>query len=73
MKYTSPPLFSNCIVLATITPAVCPIASTIKTPGIIGLDGKCPWKKGSLNVTFFIPTALSPNFKSFTLSINNIG
>jgi hypothetical protein len=29
------------------------MTSRINTPGIIGVPGKCPWKKGSLIVTFF--------------------
>ncbi len=32
------------------------MASTISTPGITGLPGKCPWKKGSLMVTHLMPT-----------------
>ena len=32
--------------------AACASASTISTPGITGKRGKCPWKYGSLTVTF---------------------
>ena len=43
-----------------IKPPTCAIASTIKTPGMIGLCGKCPGKKLSLMVTFFTPIAYEP-------------
>jgi hypothetical protein len=36
------------------------IASIISTPGITGLPGKCPGKKGSFAVTAFSPTIDSP-------------
>jgi hypothetical protein len=32
--------------------AACASASSISTPGITGRAGKCPWKNGSLMVTF---------------------
>ena len=32
------------------------MASICSTPGMTGSCGKCPWKKGSLLVTFFTPT-----------------
>ena len=31
------------------------IASMMSTPGMIGWPGKCPWKNGSLIVTFLMP------------------
>src|SRR6185295_8305427 len=39
------------------TPASCAMASICRTPGMIGWPGKWPWKKGSLKLTFLIPTA----------------
>ena len=36
-------------------PPTCAIASMISTPGMIGCPGKCPWKNGSLIVTFLMP------------------
>lgn len=45
----------------------------MRTPGIIGLSGKCPGKKLSLIVTFFIPTADTPGLYSITLSTNRNG
>jgi hypothetical protein len=43
--------------------------SKIRTPGITGLFGKCPWKKGSLIVTFFIAVQRFPGSMSIILSI----
>ena len=37
------------------TPPTCAIASMIKTAGMIGCPGKCPWKNGSFTVTFLMP------------------
>src|SRR5579859_989637 len=45
----------------------------IRTPGMIGRPGKWPWKNGSLNVTFLMPTALSSGTRSTSLSINRNG
>jgi len=47
--------------------------STMRTPGIIGLSGKCPGKKLSLIVTFLIATAETPGLYSITLSTNRNG
>ena len=49
------------------------MASTISTPGITGMRGKCPWKKGSLTLTFLMPMALTFGTTSTTLSIISIG
>lgn len=49
------------------------ITSTMRTPGIIGLSGKCPGKKLSLMVTFLIATAETPALYSITLSTNRNG
>ena len=56
-----------------IKPPTCAIASTIKTPGMIGLWGKCPGKKLSLMVTFLTPMAYDPCSISKTLSTNKNG
>ncbi|KAI3701078.1 hypothetical protein L2E82_45721 [Cichorium intybus] len=45
----------------------------MRTPGIIGLSGKCPGKKLSLKVTFLIPTAETPGLYSITLSTKTNG
>ena len=47
--------------------------STMRTPGIIGLSGKCPGKKLSLIVTFLIATAETPGLYSITLSTSRNG
>lgn len=47
--------------------------STMRTPGMIGLSGKCPGKKLSLIVTFFIATADTPGLYSITLSTKRNG
>ena len=44
-------------VLSSVSPQAWAMASSWRTPGITGLPGKWPWKKGSLNVTFLIATA----------------
>lgn len=49
------------------------ITSTMRTPGIIGLSGKCPGKKLSFIVTFLIPTAEIPGLYSITLSTKRNG
>lgn len=49
------------------------ITSTMSTPGIIGLSGKCPGKKLSLMVTFLIATAETPGLYSITLSTKRNG
>ena len=54
-------------------PANCASASTCSTPGIIGRDGKCPVKCGSLRVTHLIPTADLPISYSTTLSTSRKG
>ena len=56
-----------------INPPTCAIASTIKTPGMIGLWGKCPGKKLSLMVTFLTPMAYEPCSISKTLSTKRNG
>lgn len=45
----------------------------MRTPGIMGLSGKCPGKKLSLMVTFLIATADTPGVYSITLSTNRNG
>lgn len=45
----------------------------MRTPGIIGLSGKCPGKKLSLIVTFLIATAETPGLYSITLSTSRNG
>lgn len=47
--------------------------SIIRTPGMIGLSGKCPGKKLSLIVTFFMATAETPGLYSITLSTRRKG
>lgn len=47
--------------------------SIMRTPGIIGLSGKCPGKKLSLIVTFLIATAETPGLYSITLSTKRKG
>ena len=42
-----------------IIPVICFMDSSTRTPGMMGSPGKCPWKKGSLIVTFFNPTTRS--------------
>ena len=49
------------------------ITSTMSTPGIIGLSGKCPGKKLSFIVTFLIATAEIPGLYSITLSTKRNG
>ena len=59
-------------VSTTSTALVCAIASMISTPGITGSTGKCPWKCGSLTVTFLMPTAerLTAMFTTRSISRN---
>jgi hypothetical protein len=45
----------------------------MRTPGIIGLSGKCPGKKLSFIVTFLIATTETPGLYSITLSTNRNG
>uniref|UniRef100_A0A8R7PI83 Uncharacterized protein n=1 Tax=Triticum urartu TaxID=4572 RepID=A0A8R7PI83_TRIUA len=49
------------------------MASTMRTPGIIGRSGKWPGKKLSFIVTFLIATAYSPALYSMTLSTRRKG
>lgn len=49
------------------------ITSTMRTPGMIGLSGKCPGKKLSFIVTFLIATAETPGLYSITLSTKRNG
>lgn len=49
------------------------ITSTIRTPGMMGLSGKCPGKKLSLIVTFLIATTETPGLYSITLSTKRNG
>ena len=48
-----------------IDPA-CANVSKIKAPGITGFPGKCPWKKSSLMVTFFVAIIFLPDSISST-------
>jgi len=45
----------------------------MRTPGMIGLSGKCPGKKLSFIVTFFMATAETPGLYSITLSTRRNG
>ena len=45
----------------------------MRTPGMMGLSGKCPGKKLSLMVTFLIATAETPGLYSITLSTKRNG
>lgn len=47
--------------------------STMRTPGMMGLSGKCPGKKLSFIVTFFMATAETPGLYSITLSTSRKG
>src|SRR4030042_5139921 len=49
------------------------MAAIMRTPGITGSPGKCPWKKGSLTVTFFIPAIRLPSSSSMMRSTNKKG
>ena len=59
-------------VLRINRPPHCAIASICNTPGITGSCGKCPWKKGSFDVMFFIPT-IDVGPSSITLSTSCMG
>src|SRR5512140_211507 len=61
------------IALSARIPPVCARASTIRTPGMIGCPGKCPWKNGSLIVTFLMPTILFPGSNSTIRSTSRNG
>ncbi len=56
-----------------MAPAAWAMASTSKTPGMTGRPGKCPWKKGSLMVTFLIAVPLSSPSMSIILSMSRKG
>jgi len=45
----------------------------MRTPGMMGLSGKCPGKKLSFIVTFFMATAETPGLNSITLSTKRKG
>ena len=47
-------------VAAIRTPPAWAMASMISTPGMIGRPGQCPWKNGSLMLTFLIATSDGP-------------
>jgi len=49
------------------------IASITSTPGMMGVPGKWPWKKGSFMVTFLMATNRLAGSNSTTLSINRNG
>jgi len=49
------------------------MASTSRTPGMTGLPGKWPWKKGSFMVTFLMPVPASSPSRSASLSISRNG
>ena len=49
------------------------MASTISTPGMTGSIGKCPWKKGSLWLTFLMPTMEVRGTKASALSTSRKG
>ncbi len=51
----------------------CAIASTMSTPGITGLPGKCPRKNSSLAVTFLMVTIRFFRSNSITRSISRNG
>jgi hypothetical protein len=48
-------------------------ASMIRTPGMTGAPGKCPWKYGSFIVTFLIATTRRPGSSSTTRSTRRNG
>ena len=54
-------------------PADWAMPSIIRTPGITGSAGKWPWKKGSLMVTFLMPTIRFPSWKSTMRSTRSMG
>src|SRR5271165_955147 len=54
-------------------PPSCAIASMMKMPGMTGLFGKCPWKNGSLMVTFLKPAARLRGSSSVMRSSSSIG
>src|SRR6056297_113139 len=72
MKRVSFSFLSNSLPLYNKIADAWAIASTVRTPGKIGFPGKCPWKIGSLKVTFFLAITLF-SVTSSILSINNIG
>ncbi len=53
--------------------AACASASIMRTAGISGLLGKCPWKKSSLTVTFLNATSRFPGSCSTTASTRSEG
>ena len=53
--------------------ATCASVSIIRTPGISGAPGKCPWKKSSLTVTFLTATIRRPGSCSVTASTSGDG
>src|SRR5215472_1174502 len=59
--------------LMMMMPPACAIASTTNTPGMIGYPGKCPWKNGSLMVTFLMATSRLVGSNSMILSISKNG
>ena len=68
-KSASLPRFSSCE--STATAPHCASASTIFTPGMIGLPGK--WPAQSSSVTVLRATTRSPGTSSITSSIRSIG
>ena len=55
------------------TVATCASVSIIRTPGISGSPGKCPWKKSSFTVTFLTATMRRPGSSSVTASTSGDG
>ena len=70
-KRTSP--FRSGSDLKARMPPVCARASIMRTPGMMGFPGKWPGKKGSLKVTFFMPTIRFNGSYSVTRSTRRKG
>jgi len=71
MKNASFPSSPGC--LSNITQPVCAMDSTIRTPGMMGRSGKCPWKNASLPVTHLYPMARCPSSRMSTRSMSRNG
>jgi len=67
-KYAVFPLISGVPSMATAP--TCASASIISTPGMTGFPGKWPAKYGSLKLTHFFPSALTPSSSSSIVSIS---
>src|SRR5439155_8717426 len=72
MKYTSFSVGSS-TECRSRRPPICAMASMIRTAGMIGWPGKCPWKKGSLMVTFLMPSIRRPSSRRVMRSTSRKG